>query len=371
MIEKWIWQLENYPQFVYDEKLLYKKLLKLKEKQGYIKGITSQLDTEALKNYEVDSFVDEAVYTSEIEGEMLNRDSVRSSILKKLYLLKSKDLSTKETDGLSDIMLDVAKNYNEALSEERLLGWHNALFPTGYSGMLKINVARYRDEPISVVSGHEGKEVIKYEAVPVKQVVSDMNDFLYWIDDYEEDEIIKAGIAHLWFLIIHPFDDGNGRIARAINDLILSKASQQELKLYSISKAIHNKRKEYYEVLDKTTHVLMSKSLDITLWLSWYLDILKDALDQTDRIVQKIYFKTNFWDRFREEALNAREIKVLNKMLDVGVEAYEGGMTTKKYRAITKASEATSKRDIAHLVEIGCLKQAPKTKGRNVFYNII
>ncbi len=263
--------------------------------------------------------------------------------------------------------MDATVNYDKKFDLERLFGWHNALFSEGYNGIYKINVATFRgDEEMRIVSGAFGKEKVHYIAPDRDILENEMNLFINWLNDDTDLSIIKAGIAHLWFVIIHPLDDGNGRIARALTDMILSRESGQTYKMYSISNAIKNDKKTYYDILEKTT----TGDVDITLWLEWFLNILLIALQNSKENISYILQKTAFWDTHRQTVLNERQIKVLNRLLDVGYDNFEGGINTRKYASITKVSKPTASREIKDLVEKNCLVQNSGTAGRNVSYSV-
>lgn len=366
--KRWIWQQEGYPDFTYDREKLEPLLQQIKYHQGILDGIYQTINDEERSNAQMEVLTSEAVETSAIEGEMLDRNSVRSSIAKRLGIdTGSKDSSTTHTDGVVDILLDATQNHVSPLSEERLFGWHNALFPKGYSGLYKINVAAYRDEEeMQIVSGAIGKEKVHYVAPPKAILEQEMARFMAWFNDDTDLSVIKAGIAHLWFVIIHPLEDGNGRIARALSDLLLAREARQTRKLYSISHAIRADRKGYYAILEKTT----TGGTDITPWLTWFLNILLQALQNAREGIRHILDKAAFWDRHRNTVLNERQIKVLNRLLDTGTEQFEGGMNTRKYASLTKTSKPTASREIKDLVEKGCLVQIEGTAGRNVSYEV-
>jgi Fic family protein len=366
--KKWIWQQKNYPNFTYDKTKLQPILLDIKYHQGLLTGIYETINQEDLSIAKLEILTIEALDTSAIEGEILSRDSVRSSISNKLGLdINSTDKSNIQTDGLIDILLDATINYDKEFNLERLFGWHNALFQSGYDSIYKINVATFRgDAEMQIVSGSFGREKVHYVA-PNRDVLEDeMSRFLQWLNDDTNLSIIKAGIAHLWFVIIHPLDDGNGRIARALTDMILSRDAKQIYKMYSISNAIKNDKKAYYDILEKTT----TTDMDITLWLEWFLNILLTALKNSKENLGFILQKTTFWDTHRQTVLNQRQIKILNKMLDIGVDNFEGGINTRKYASITKTSKPTASREIKDLVEKRCLVQDSGTAGRNVSYSV-
>jgi Fic family protein len=318
--------------------------------------------------------MNEAMGTSAIEGEILNRESVKASIAKKFGF---KDIEYKKinetTENLIEILIDANTNYHQELTLEKLFGWHNALFPKGYSGLYKINTADFRnDETMQIVGGTLGKEKIYYEAPPKAQLEDEIRNFLTWFNSTQES-LIKACIAHLWFVIIHPFDDGNGRITRAITDLVLSKIENSKIsRLYSMSSAINSDRKGYYKALENTTGFVQKENLlDITQWCEWFLQTLLKALHDTRTRFNSIALKTKFWDRYKDKSLNARQIKVLNFILDIGVDKFKGKLSKKKYMSISGAASTTASRDIAELIKLGCIKQKEGTSGRNVSYEIV
>lgn len=364
---RWIWQEKSYPNFTFDTTKLEPILLDIKYQQGLLDGIYKTINKDDLDLAKLEILTTEALDTSAIEGEILSRDSVRSSISKKLGIDIEKDFSNIQTDGLVDILLDATMNYDKEFTLERLFGWHNALFPSGYNSISKINVATFRGkEDMQIVSGPIGKEKIHYIAPLRDTLEREMDTFLKWINDDSNLSIIKAGIAHLWFVIIHPLDDGNGRITRALTDMLLARESKQTYKMYSVSNAIKNDKKNYYDILEKTT----TGSTDITLWLEWFLKTILGALDNSKDNLDFILQKTAFWDRHRKTILNERQIKVLNKLLDVGYGNFKGGMNTRKYAAMTKISKPTASREIKDLVEKECLIQIFGTAGRNISYDI-
>ncbi len=364
---RWIWQQNNYPNFTYDKTNLEPILLEIKYQQGLLDGIYKTINKDDLNLAKLEILTTEALDTSAIEGEILNRDSVRSSISKKLGIAIGKDTSNIQTDCLIDILLDATLNYDKEFNLERLFGWHNALFPSGYNSLFKINVATFRGkEDMQIVSGPIGKEKIHYIAPHRDTLEKEMDVFLQWLNDDTDLSIIKAGIAHLWFVIIHPLDDGNGRITRALTDMLLAKESQKTYKMYSVSNAIKNDKKNYYDILEKTT----TGSTDITLWLEWFLNTLLSALNSSKDNLDFIFQKTSFWDRHSQTVLNKRQIKILNKLLDVGFGNFQGGMNTRKYAAMTKVSKPTASREIRDLLDKKCLIQIVGTAGRNISYDI-
>ncbi len=374
-MKKWIWQQESYPNFTYDSKKLENLIQKISLEQGYLIAFTQTMSKDNIIQRQAEALLNESINTALIEGEVLNRDSVNVSIAKKFGF---EDIDYKKvvesTDNLIEIIIDANTNYNEDLTLERLFGWHNALFPKGYSGLNKINTASFRgEETMQIVGGYTGNEIVYYEAPPRANLENEMKNFLNWFNSTNES-LIKVCIAHLWFVIIHPFDDGNGRITRAITDLVLSKIENSTIsRLYSMSSAINTNRKAYYKALEYTTGYIQKDDnfLDITFWCEWFLQTLYEALLETKTKLNFIVTKTKFWDKNKDKNLNARQIKVLNFILDIGIENFKGNLSKKKYMSISSSSSTTASRDISELLEIGCIKQVEGTLGRNVSYEIV
>ncbi|MFZ3052470.1 MAG: DUF4172 domain-containing protein [Sulfuricurvum sp.] len=374
-MKRWIWEQEAYPHFTYDLNRLEHLIQEVSLEQGYLIAMTQTMDSDNIVQRQLEALMSEAISTSAIEGEILNRDSVKASIARKLGLShvdsSKRDIST---DYLIEILIDANTNYDQDLTLERLFGWHNALFPRGYSGLSKINVATFRgEEPMEVIGGAAGKEKTYYVAPPRSTLEDEMDRYLKWFN-HTPPSLIKACIAHLWFVIIHPFDDGNGRLGRAITDLVLSKIERSTIsRLYSMSSAINNDRNKYYKALEKTTgYVHKEKNhLDITDWCEWFLTTLHIALIDTKKKLGYIVQKTTFWDKYREYDLNPRQTKVLNKIMDMGVENFQGALSKKKYMTIADTASTTASRDITQLIEIGCIRQVEGTNGRNIRYEIV
>lgn len=374
-MKRWIWEQEAYPHFTYDLTRLERLMQEVSLEQGYLIAMTQTMDSDNITQRQLEALMSEAISTSAIEGEILNRDSVKASIARKLGLSGIDSLERNEsTDYLIEILIDANTNYEKPLTLERLFGWHNALFPRGYSGLSKINVATFRgEEPMEVIGGPAGKEKTYYVAPPRSVLEHEMERYLQWFNA-TPPSLIKACISHLWFVIIHPFDDGNGRIGRAVTDLVLSKIERSTIsRLYSMSSAINNDRIGYYKALEKTTgYVHKEKNhLDITEWCEWFLTTLYSALIDTKKKLGYIVQKTAFWDKYRECNLNPRQTKVLNKILDMGAENFQGDLSKKKYMAIADAASTTASRDISELVDIGCIRQIEGTQGRNVRYELV
>ena len=373
-MKKWIWQQENYPNFTYEFKKLESLIQKVSIQQGYLMALAQTIDNKTIIQRQSQALENEAISTSAIEGKILNRDSVKASIAKKFGF---RDIDYNKIDNsieyLIEVLIDANTNYDAKLTQERLFAWHGAIFPKSYDKFNAINVATFRgEETMQVVGGYAGNEIVYYEAPPKSILEKEMQTFLNWFNS-TNDDLIKACIAHLWFVIIHPFDDGNGRIARAITDLVLSKIENSKIsRLYSMSSAINDDRKGYYKALEYTTGYIKKEDnfLDITFWCEWFLQTLYKALiDAKDRL-NFIIIKTKFWDKNRDKNLNSRQIKVLNFILDIGIDNFKGNLTKKKYMSISNSSSTTASRDLAQLIELNCIKQIEGTAGRNISYEI-
>jgi Fic family protein len=298
--------------------------------------------------------------SSAIEGEHLDDQQVRSSLAQRLGLphagLPAPD---RKVEGVVDMMLDATQRFEEALTAERLFGWHNALFPQGYSGLSKIRVAQWRDDsdgPMVVVSGPIGKEKVHFEAPSAERVPQEMERFLQWFERGPDmDPVLKAGIAHLWFVTIHPFDDGNGRIGRAVADMALARADGTEQRSYSITAQIHAERSSYYDQLE----VAQRGGLDVTAWLAWFVERLEAALTSAEGVIEVVRRKQQFWDNHRESDLNARQTKVINRLFD----GYRGKLQRAKYAKIARCSDDTALRDLMDLVDKGILRQEGVGRG--------
>lgn len=371
--QKWIWEYDEYPNFKYDKEKLEPLLRDIAYEQGKLKSFMLLMDKESTRYSLAQTLENEIIASCEIEGEILNRQSVRSSIKQKLGLESHQHYKTlRKEDNYVDILIDANTNYDEDLTLDKLFGWHNAMFEKGYSGFSKIKVAQFREEgAMQVVSGDYGKEKIHYEAPPFDTLEEEMSSFIKWFNDTSAT-LEKAAITHLWFVIIHPFDDGNGRITRALTDRVLSKLEQSSFsKIYTMSKSIYEDRKGYYEALDKTTgRFEKNDPLDITYWMEWFFKTLHHALLDAEKQLSYIVEKTKFWDAHREDELNLRQIKVLNKLLDIGSENFKGDLTKKKYVKIADTAETNASRDIADLLAKGCIKQIEGTAGRGTRYTI-
>jgi Fic family protein len=369
-IKKWIWQHEKYPEFYYRDESLHSALLQVSRSTGRLEGAISALNDKNINTLIIDASVNEIVQSSEIEGEILSRDSVRSSVRKKLDEIfdYKNDSSTRHTDGLVELLIDSSDN-KEPLTQERLHGWHSILFPTGYSDGHKINVAKYRSDEMRVISNKGYRETVHYIAPPHEQLSDEMDSLLNYINHAKEDPYVKSAIAHIWFVSIHPYDDGNGRVARAITNYVLSKELGIDHTYYSLSTAIRQDRKGYYEVLEKSQNLFYNRVFDFTNWIAWHIAMVDSAIGISIKQIEIITQKTKFWDIAREFPLNERQLKVINKVLDVGIEYFEGGLSTKKYASMTNTSVPTAKRDITQLIKYGLIYQVEGSAGRNTRYD--
>jgi len=332
--------------------------------QGTVLGSIRSLVLSSREERTLDALTSDILGSSEIEGERLDREQVRSSVARKLGLnVAGLVPAPRNVDGVVEMMLDATQRYREPLTEERLFGWHAALFPTGYSGMNRIAVAKYRTNEMKVVSGAIGKEKIHFEAVPAKDVKEEMDRFLAWLNDggVVIDAVLRSAIAHLWFITIHPFDDGNGRIARAISDMVLARSEDSAERFYSLSKQILAGRNEYYDVLKRTQH----GDKDITEWLVWFLGTLKKALRETEESVQSVLLKAAFWEKHRDVPMNERQRLMINTILD----GLSGKLTASRWAKITKCSTDTALRDINDMIEKGILKRG-EAGGRSSDYKL-
>ncbi|MDD2468834.1 MAG: Fic family protein [Desulfobulbus sp.] len=361
---QWIWQHANWPHFSFHADQLLSDLSEASKKIGSLETISqtisAQESTAALERV----LSDDALETSAIEGETLRRSSVRSSIRRKLGLPIEQEDKDIRTDGLIAMLFDARNQIKEPLTSERMQGWHAALFPTGYSGLKKIRVGQYRGlEEMQIVSGPVGKETVHYIASPHSRLDIEMERFLRWVNTTgEHPPLIKAGIAHLWFIMIHPFDDGNGRVGRAIIDYIMAAQYPRLMQLVSFSKQFSHDRKGYYAALEEAG----KGGMDITAWLRWFLQATISAMQEAQWVVDTVVQKTSFWQMHQGTALNERQRKVINRLLDAG-EQFIGNMTTRKYAGMTKCSKVTASRDLADLVEKGVL-QKTASGGRSTSY---
>ncbi|MFH0958321.1 MAG: Fic family protein [Pseudomonadota bacterium] len=362
----YIYELKDWPHFRWNQKRLSKSLTLVAHKQGRLIGRMESLGFKLRAEASLQTLTEDVVKSSEIEGEFLDREQVRSSIARRLGMNVGGLTSTeRHVDGVVEMVLDATQLYDAPLTAERLFAWHSALFPTGRSGMAKITVGGWRTDqsgPMQVISGHFGRERLHFQAPPAARVEKEMETFLEWHNLQETGEIlIKAGIAHLWFVTIHPFDDGNGRIARAISDQTLACSEKSSQRFYSMSTQIRKQRSEYYDVLEQT----QKGNLDVTLWLEWFLGCLDDALDGAESTLGAVLRKARFGETLDGESFNGRQRIILNLLID----GFQGKMTSSKWAKLGKCSQDTALRDIDDLIRRDVLtRDAPG--GRSTSYSL-
>jgi Fic family protein len=362
---KYIYQYSSWPNFTWKEEEINTLFGEVRNLQGKIIGQMNMLGFAKKEETILKTLTFDVLKSSEIEGEKLDYEQVRSSIARKLGInIAGLIPANRNVDGVVELMLDATQNYTKSLTNHRLFGWHSALFPTGYSGMHKIEVGRYRSGEMQIVSGALGNEKIHFEAIPANKVKEEMDKFLKWFNDksIKLDPVLKAAISHFWFIIIHPFDDGNGRIARAISDLMLTRADGTAERFYSMSSQILVERKQYYAILQKVQH----SNGDITDWLKWFFNCLKNALLATESTLHNVLKKTEFWKIHENTPLNERQRLMLNKLFD----GFEGKLKSSKWAKITKCSPDTALRDIKDLIEKRILRQEQQG-GRSTNYEIV
>lgn len=350
----YIWQSDHWPEFTWDGAKLLPLLTRVSRAQGRLLGKMEGLGFEELKDEaHLNAMTDDVVKSSEIEGEQLPQHEVRSSIARHLEMKHVKNLvpSSRDVDGIVELMTDATTNYTLPLTRRRLFKWHKSPFPAGKSALANITTGTFRDGPMQVVSGAIGRERVHYEAPPAARLTEDMAQFLDWFEepDQDTDPLLVAGLAHFWFVTIHPFDDGNGRIARAIADMALARAEQSSRRYYSMSKQICAERNDYYTMLERS----QKGGCDVTAWQEWFVSCLHRAIESADATVHTVLKKARFWQRFAEAPLNERQTKILNSLLD----GFEGKLTTTKWATITRSSHDTALRDIKDLIERGALIQ--------------
>ena len=363
---KYIWQHKEWPHMIWKNESLSSILAEVNLLRGKLLGRITMFGFEEQNFSMLESLTQEIVHSAKIEGENLNRDSVRSSVAIQLGL-PYEGLPTPDhyTEGVVQVMMDAVQNYTTPVDAERLFSWHGALFPTGRSGLYKITVANWRqgDEAMQVVSGPLGHQKVHYEAPNSIDVPQMMEDLLLWIDEEKNiDPLIKVAVTHLWFVTIHPFDDGNGRLCRTLTELLLSRADNTSQRYYSLSSEILNHRKAYYDHLEQA----QKGNLDITLWVTWFLEILKSAIETALAKTENVVHKTQFWEKHRSITFNDRQRKVLNMLLD----GFEGKLNSSKWYKINHCSQDTANRDIKDLIEKGILQQTGEG-GRSTNYEMV
>lgn len=365
--DMYIWQKEDWPYFRWERNGVNSKLSHIRYAQGCLAGKLSALGFNVSNSTMLEAMAEDVVASSEIEGISLNREEVRSSVARQLGLdMEGLPTASHYIEGIVEVMIDAVRNAEEPLTAMRLFDWHAALFPTGRSGAWKIIVGNWRQskEPMQVVSGPMGKEVVHFQAPNANDVPRLMDSFLQWVNSAQADidPVIKAAVAHLWFVTIHPFEDGNGRITRTITDMLMTRADQLPHRFYSISSEILLARNEYYDILEST----QNGSMDITDWLIWFLNIVEKAIHKTESKISIIIEKRYFWDGHEQTAINDRQRKLINRLLD----GFEGKLTSGKWAKIAKCSSDTALRDIQDLIGKGILKKTDAS-GRNTHYELV
>ena len=363
----YIHEKDNWTNFTWNEKIISKKLAETRNLQGRLLGKMESLGFDLQDEAALNTLTLEIVKSSEIEGEILDLEQVRSSIARHLGIeLAGAIESERHIDGIVEMMLNATQKYDSPLTKERLFGWHSALFPTGWSNLYRIVVANWRKDttgPMQVVSGAMGKEKIHFEAPNSDRIELEIEKFINWIElENEIDPVLKAAIVHLWFITIHPFEDGNGRITRAITEMFLARSDNSAKRFYSMSSQIKTERKQYYEILEKT----QKGTLDITNWIEWFLECLKNSFEPSSKVLSRTLIKADFWKTHSTTILNQRQHKMLNKLLD----GFDGKLTTSKWGKICKCSQDTALRDIQDLMTKKILRKE-SSGGRSTNYELI
>ena len=366
----WIWERPDWPELRWDAATLGAPLARARLAQGKVVGAARLLDPTLSEEALATILVEEGLTTSAIEGEELDPDSVRSSVARRLGLATAGlPVPPRGVDGLIEVLLDATKGHRAPLTRERLCGWQASLFPTGYSGANKVRTGELRGtDPMQVVSFGPKGERVHFIAPPQQGLDAALDRFLTWFNrpPAELDGLVRAGLAHLWFVTLHPFEDGNGRLARAITDMALAQDESQPARLFSLSSQILREREAYYDILERAQR----GGLDVSLWLVWFLRQVEAAAEAADQTIADTLAKARFWLRHQGTVLNARQRKVLNRLLDAGDAGFEGGINTRKYRSLTKTSRATAYRELADLVAKGCIRPTGK-RGRSSSYEIV
>lgn len=362
----YLYNNQNWPIFEWNSERLMPLLSYVRNRQGKLIGKMGALGFELRNEANLEILTQEIIKSTEIEGEILDREQVRSSIARRLGLeIQGLVYSERNVDGIVDLIVDATKNFDKELNKERLFSWHAALFPTGQSGMYKIITGNWRDDstgPMQVVSGAMGKERIHYQAPPAAQIENEMRIFLDWFNlEQSTDLVLKSAISHLWFVTLHPFEDGNGRISRALSDMLLARSDEQSYRFYSMSTQIRKERNSYYDILEKT----QKSGLDITSWLEWFLNCLLHSIENSEKLLEKIIYKHSFWLKHTRVNINDRQRKILNMLMD----DFEGVLNTTKWAKIGKCSQDTALRDIQDLIEKGIMVKSEQG-GRSTNYEL-
>jgi Fic family protein len=365
-----IWQQPGWPSLRYDATKVAAVVALALRAQGVLEGKLAAIGFEQRQEIAAETWTQEALSTAAIEGERLDLEAVRSSIARRLGVPDAKAANIpRHVDGLLDVMEDAVSQAEKPLTHERLHAWQAALFPTGFSGMSRIRVGGYREhaEPMQIVSGPIGREAVHYEAPSSAAVPAEMETFLTWLDGSSEPNgLVKAALAHLWFETIHPFEDGNGRVGRAIVDLVLARSAGEPGRVLRISQRLLARRGDYYEQLERAQH----GSLDVTPWVGWFTEQVHAAFDMAASVVDLSLTKAMFWNEHRAKDLSPRQRKAVNALLDAGPGGFEGGMSTRKYENLTGAARATASRDLIELAAMGLLAQVGAGRGTRYYLQI-
>jgi len=361
----YIYENNDWPNFFYDQEQIFPLLEECHIAQGKLLSKMEMIGLSEKEDKILSTITSDILKSSEIEGFILNKEQVRSSIARRLGIQTVGIVtSDRNIDAIVEMMIDATQNYEKELTEERLFGWHACLFPTGYSGMFKIDVAKYRTNPMQVVSGGLGNEKIHYEALSFEKVPSEMKKFLSWFNNSIGDSLIKSAIAHLWFVTIHPFDDGNGRITRTISDMLLCRSDKTPLRFYSMSNQIMNDKNNYYEILEKT----QKGNLDITKWIEWFLNCVLKAINSSYEQTNSVLKKYTFLQSIENISINARQRLMIEKLLSG---SWFGVLNSSKWAKIAKCSTDTALRDINDLIEKGLLTKNQTSGGRSTNYELV
>ena len=369
----WIWQHDDWPHFHWQPGRLAALLRECGHAQGKLLGMLGTVSQAVNAQNELDALLQNILTSSAIEGEQLNVGSVRSSLARRLGLEPMKDASvSRRSEGLAELMMDATQQYTHPFTLARLMNWHHWLFPTPDAGLAAraLNIGTLRgDEPMQVVSGRLDRPTVHFEAPPRKGLEHALDDFLEWFETSrnqpELDPLVRAGVAHFWFVTLHPFDDGNGRLTRTITDLALAQGEHQAIRFYAMSASILEDRAGYYQALETS----QKASLDITAWLEWFLKTLLRSVQQAMARIDRVLDKSRFWQQHRDLALSSEQIKVLNRLLDGGERGFEHGISAAQYQAVAKVSKATATRHLTDLLEKNCLVRLPGG-GRSTRYQI-
>lgn len=364
----YIWERPNWTEFRWQTDKLLLLLGECRLLQGKLLSKVADLGFSLGHQAQAEILAEETLKTAAIEGETLDMKAVRSSVARKLGLPSAGLPVDRHVDGLVSVLLDATQDYDQPLTEERLCGWQAALFPTGYSGMHRIRVGEWRgDEPMRVVSGPVGRETVHFEAPPADRIAAEVRQFLAWWEESrgKVEGVLRAAIAHFRFVTIHPFEDGNGRIARALTDIAMSQDDRQPMRYYTLSSQIMAEREAYYDILERC----QKGAGEITEWLSWFLGCFSRAIQRSEGLLSVVLDKAAFWKMHAHVPLSERQRKVVNRLLDAGEGGFEGGLTTRKYASLADVSRATAFRELDQLLELGIIKQNPG-KGRSTSYDL-